>query len=362
MAFDTNTPGGRLEVLDGWRTVSVALVILSHFLIQSDLWPGQPLTRWEHEFQLMSERVGVVGVQIFFVISGFVICRGLIREGSVRTGVSLGAFYVRRCLRILPPLAVFVAVVYLLSAAGLLPSRADTIPRALTFTCDFPHASCGGWFGAHTWSLSVEEQFYLVFPLLFVIVGPGRKGWSLVVAGVLILSSVLLALSGSEWWLVLDNFIPISIGVACALHFSRISRLTADAPAWIVCLALLAALVLSRGYYTAYSPFFTAPIAILIAFMLMASLSPASAVNAALSAKPLVAIGRASYSIYLWQQLVTAQWPGAGPVFYVAITAALIPLALFSFERFETPLIALGARLSKAISKPFRSAAAPQPS
>jgi peptidoglycan/LPS O-acetylase OafA/YrhL len=54
----------------------------------------------------MSERVGVVSVQIFFVISGFVICRGLTREGSVRTDVSLWAFYVRRCLRILPPLAV----------------------------------------------------------------------------------------------------------------------------------------------------------------------------------------------------------------------------------------------------------------
>jgi peptidoglycan/LPS O-acetylase OafA/YrhL len=166
---------------------------------------------------------------------------------------------------------------------------------------------------------------------------------------------LILALSGSEWWLVLDNFIPISIGVACALHFSRVSQLTADMPSWIVCLALLAVLVLSRGFYTAFSPFFTAPIALLIAFMLMASLSPLSAVNMALSAKPLVVVGRASYSIYLWQQLVTAQWPRGGSDLLSGHNCGADPACPFLLRAFRKP----PDRLGRTIVQGPRQAPAP---
>ena len=156
----------RIAPLDGWRAISVALVIFSHLAVSSSIaihFPGElgraVITPFLHE-------CGNLGVNIFFVISGYVITSGLIREYTRSGQVSLRNFYLRRVFRILPPLIMYVFAVLLLAELGVIPPQATGAVNALTFTCNLNLYGCGGWFGGHTWSLSYEEQFYLIIPIM----------------------------------------------------------------------------------------------------------------------------------------------------------------------------------------------------
>src|ERR1035437_3646638 len=147
----------RLDV-QGLRAIAVLLVVAFH--------AGLPVPG------------GFVGVDVFFVISGFVIAGLLLRELDTTGGVDLGRFYTRRIRRLFPALALLVAVVALVSLVlaspfGSSPLTAKTGLGAVLFTANFAiYLTTGGYFDApagtnallHTWSLSVEEQFYVVFP------------------------------------------------------------------------------------------------------------------------------------------------------------------------------------------------------
>src|ERR1700722_11522406 len=148
--------GGRLHALDGWRAVSILAVIFGH------------LARWssigsERSINVLVNSWAILGVQVFFFISGFVIFRGLFKEEQEFESISLVGFYLRRSCRIIPPLLLFIVVAILLTSAGLFQSDIPGLLRGLTFTCNL--GSCGGWTGGHLWSLSAEEQFYLVIPI-----------------------------------------------------------------------------------------------------------------------------------------------------------------------------------------------------
>src|SRR5262249_24678358 len=130
---------------------------------------------------------GFLGVDVFFVISGFVITSMLQREWEASGRIRLGKFYARRFKRLTPALALMVVVTIVGSAVVLSPfgpqqTAAQTALGALLISANIVIArTTGGYFDApaasnpllHTWSLSVEEQFYLAFPLLVMI------GWSL---------------------------------------------------------------------------------------------------------------------------------------------------------------------------------------
>ncbi|MGW3284626.1 acyltransferase family protein [Streptomyces sp. NPDC001002] len=152
---------GRVNGLDGLRTVAVAVVLVYH--VRPDLLPG-----------------GSVAVDVFFTISGFVITRLLLAEYARTGGIGLGSFYRRRWLRLVPALLVVCAVCVVLSlttslrsfdgawvAAGLAAAFVVNIVRAVQ---PGPYSDLTGPLG-HTWSLSVEEQFYLLWPpaLLFLL-------------------------------------------------------------------------------------------------------------------------------------------------------------------------------------------------
>ncbi|MEU9155781.1 acyltransferase [Streptomyces sp. NPDC048417] len=151
--------GGRVAGLDGLRTVAVVLVIVYH--VEPDLVPG-----------------GSVGVDVFFTISGFVITRLLVGEYA-RTGrIGLWAFYRRRWLRLMPALLVMCAVTTLLSVAFTLPLfRGAWVAAALAAgsVVNLVRAGDAGTYSdliaplSHTWSLGVEEQFYLAWPLLLIV-------------------------------------------------------------------------------------------------------------------------------------------------------------------------------------------------
>ena len=149
--------------VEGLRAVAIVLVVLYH--VHAGLAPG-----------------GYVGVDVFFVISGFLITGQLVRELRTDGRISFLAFYARRARRILPAAMLTVIVTAVASALLLNPLAAkralDDLPSAIYFGANIHFAAQGAdYFNAglspspiqHFWSLAVEEQFYIVWPLLLVV-------------------------------------------------------------------------------------------------------------------------------------------------------------------------------------------------
>jgi len=301
-------------------------------------------------FTPLFEGLGYVGVEIFFVISGFVICRGLLSETETFHRISLSAFYVRRSFRILPPLLLYVTVIFLLSRFRIIDGEAQSIVRALTFTCNIPSRSCGGWWGAHTWSLSVEEQFYLIIPLVISVLSTYRV---VALTSMLVLFAFLLLIldwaGQSSVVLFISNFFAIGVGVVCALNERRVRELASSGPQWVFYGAIVGIIILARLHNTRYWTITTVALALLIAYSLFASMSNSSAVAKLFNTGPVRAVGRASYSLYLWQQLATTAFPAAGIEFYALSISGCVLFVLVLYAWMEQPLIGLGAKISRRL-------------
>ncbi|WP_194409392.1 acyltransferase family protein [Microbacterium cremeum] len=155
----SNRPAARLHGLDGLRAIAVALVVVYH-LFPPALLPG-----------------GFIGVDVFFVISGFLITSLLLREHDDRGRIRLGRFWIRRARRLLPALVAVVAVCSTLAwlvGGDVLVRLGAQIAGVATFSYNWLSiAGGGGYFAAATpelfrnfWSLAVEEQFYVLWPLV----------------------------------------------------------------------------------------------------------------------------------------------------------------------------------------------------
>jgi len=156
--------------LDGWRALSLIAVILYHgrsgFFRSSSL-----LTRLSSH--------GDVGVDVFFAISGFLICGLLLQEYHRYGGISLRRFYIRRCFRILPPYYAVLAVLCTISLLGTVHVNYSYLPSCLLFYRNYKPLGMdyqGGFYTAHFWSLAVEEHFYLIWPVLLIAAKPKRAG------------------------------------------------------------------------------------------------------------------------------------------------------------------------------------------
>jgi peptidoglycan/LPS O-acetylase OafA/YrhL len=287
---------------------------------------------------------GPVGVTVFFVISGFLITRLLLEERRESGTINLRAFYLRRTFRILPAYWTYMAVVAVLALTGFVIAGKGSFARALFFTTDYLHA--GFWALNHSWSLSVEEQFYLLWPLALLLVGATRArrlALFLIVAApaVRVLTyqftpelrpaiTAMLHLRGDA----------LMIGCWAALEqearpASRILAFLAR-PATALCAAvyclLLSAIVRRVGLANAAVGYSLEALSA-GAVILWAIRNPGSAVGRILNSRPLVHVGVMSYSLYLWQQLwLTHETP--------------TPLWM-------APLLVLGAALSAAVSYRF---------
>jgi peptidoglycan/LPS O-acetylase OafA/YrhL len=149
----------RLPSLDGWRAISIILVLGAH----SSVAFGFPksldsLFNWSFD--------GRLGVRFFFVISGFLITWLMLVEKAKTGRVNLRHFYVRRALRILPVYAAFLATLGLIQINSSYHQNAVQWIGNLTFITDFAVAQ---WTNGHLWSLAVEEQFYVLWPCLFTL-------------------------------------------------------------------------------------------------------------------------------------------------------------------------------------------------
>ena len=157
----SNKLSGYIPTLDGWRAISIVLVLLHHSRVSVPL----PLIG---PFLAMLSVYGGSGVWIFFAISGILICGRMLQEERKHGRISLRNFYIRRAFRILPP-----ALLYLVTLAALSPflhvAKLELVSSMFFFRnyvlAGLPPAH---WFTAHFWSLAVEEHFYLLLPGILV--------------------------------------------------------------------------------------------------------------------------------------------------------------------------------------------------
>jgi peptidoglycan/LPS O-acetylase OafA/YrhL len=338
--LNTGTTSGRIAVLDGWRCFSILLVMYGHIARWSSIGHTLPFAGYES-----------VGVEFFFVISGFVICSSLLGELEGSGKISIGGFYIRRCFRILPPLILFLLVAW---CSGITSAR--SVAKAGLFLCNLVSVSCDLSI-VHTWSLAYEEQFYVLFPLSLVLALRFGRRWILlatalawpVLVAVLYCFRYTASLAFYLYWFELLLF-----GTAFALYRDQAARIVQR----IGPIGLYVAVPLIFAAYvsgTGLSTFSTKTIIMLfvdfplMAYAVFASTCVRTVVHPILESRPARYLGRISYGVYLFQQPFLVSDAGQGPLFYIAAVIAIIVMAAFSYTFIEAPLIRLGGRLASRL-------------
>jgi len=303
-----------------------------------------------------------LGVVVFFVISGFLITRLMLSERARNGRVSLKLFYARRTLRLFPAAYAFIACICLLWLAGVVHLQARDVWHAVTYTVNFEPGR--SWQVGHLWSLSVEEQFYLIWPCTLVLLGPRRAVW--VAAGVIFFgpfarSGAWLLLRGTPY-LRLETFPMVADSLATGCLLAKVSGWLEGKSLYLrlfrpVYSAGLLALVLLTNRYmdpTAGWVLGTSVINLALAVLIHRCLYCSDGwIARALNWKPVAFAGVLSYSLYVWQQLFlnrnSAAWVSAFPQNLGLVVAA----ALGSYFLLEKPLLKLRNRLraSQAISR-----------
>lgn len=314
-----------LTAIDGLRAVAVLSVVAYH--------AGLPVP------------AGFVGVDVFFAISGYVITRMLAREREDTGRIDFAAFYARRVRRILPALVVMVCVTLAVSAALLPPIAAGQVAHsavaALAVTANLHFLnSTGGYFDTasgempllHTWSLSVEEQFYFLWPMVLLL----NRRWLIVGLTVasLLLADGLRHLDASQAFFQMPaRFWEMGVGGCIALSQPRALKWLAPAG--------LAVLAMAIAYPLPMFPGIGALPAVLGAGAVLVAVHGGTSVRV-LEHPVMRAIGLGSYSLYLWHWPVLVLYrlthlePATLPV-SIALCSGAGVLAWLSYRFVETP-------------------------
>ena len=347
--------------LDGLRALSVVAVICYHA-----------------GFGWM--RGGWVGVEVFFVVSGFLITSLLIDEQGRTGSVGLRQFWLRRARRLLPALAVVLAAVAVaVLVVGTVAQRADVrrdTPWALLYLGNWGQIVGGvPYYGGdpsplrHLWSLAIEEQFYLLWPLIFVALA--RTGWRAATTAKVVAALGVAAMAATAWWhrgmpapiaafggVDRVNFLYLStftraggllLGAAAAFVWrpwrrpgrtgvragAILDAAGGTALAGLGVIAVLATLTAAYVYQ-----WLLALVSILALVAVLAAVHPAGRrLRAILSGAPLVAVGRRSYGLYLWHWpvfvLVGATDGAVAP--FVAGVGITVVVTELSYRFVETP-------------------------
>jgi peptidoglycan/LPS O-acetylase OafA/YrhL len=344
--------------IQGLRAVAVMLVVLAH--------AGVPFLSG-----------GFIGVDVFFVVSGFLITQLLVRETTRSGTVSLARFYARRARRILPVSTLVLLVTSVVAGLTLSASRAQEVVEDVlwssAFVANVHFAQLDtDYFSAdravspvqHYWSLAVEEQFYLVLPLIFVLLVvlgrremgagkryPGRQV-AAVAVGVLALASLVWSIVGTSlspstaYFSSLTRGWELGVGVVLALAIPQLSKLAPRTRRVLGALGLLAILG-SAVAYGSGTPFpgWQALVPVLGTAAVLAAGVDRDGQGAVkpLTWRPVTWVGDLSYSIYLWH------WPalvlgaplltGDDPEWLEksVLLGAVVALSMLSYHLVEQP-------------------------
>jgi peptidoglycan/LPS O-acetylase OafA/YrhL len=306
--------------------------------------------------------VAYLGVDVFYVLSGFLITTLMLREDEKTGRISLKAFYTRRVLRIVPVyyftiLLYFFAVHFQHDVARIAEYKI-ALPWLLTFMAEYRPLAAGNLLG-HAWTLAIEEKFYIFWPLLVVLLLPfrGRK----------VLPLFLLPIVVSFFrWPLNRSYEALLIGATLAIalstkaHWAWVRRMPAVPDA--VLLLFVAVTYVLNGLTRHYSTLFDAAVALMIASLVLRR----GLLRSALENRVLVFVGRRSYALYLVHVLMLdatetylARWTHLKWLNVMAVAFSLsLALASAMHVAIEVPCIAVGRRLSRrfAHSEPVSQA------
>lgn len=354
----------RLSSLDGWRAISILMVLGAH----CHRTPGFPDTLRQPFTWLFD---GDLGVRFFFVISGFLITWLMLLEHRHYGWVSLKAFYARRALRILPVYFAFLLTVAILQ--WLTPYRQSARAWAgnLTFTTNFLDSE---FTTGHLWSLSTEEQFYLLWPGLFVLLAIGSNpGKAFRILGLAVVAAPVCRVIGYKGhpeflFPVMRHFSffaffdSLAVGCAAAVLLATrrdlVSKHLESRPRRAAALGLMLVgipyvLMKLRWLRPLTVPFGPSAQAFGLGLLLLLSvLFPRWGAFRGLNWRLVARIGVLSYSIYIWQQIfcTTPQVFGLRAVWWMSFPGWLVPVFVvssISYYGFERPLLKLRARFRR---------------
>jgi peptidoglycan/LPS O-acetylase OafA/YrhL len=341
----TDKPGSRIPVINGLRGLAILMVVANH----ATLFSQQPGKLWSQS--------GLLGVDIFFVLSGYIITRRLMMEQQRNGSVNIKSFYIRRAFRILPLVFAYLIALCVISyfVDSLNLSRNEFVGTVLFFR-NYQEALHPGMgiYTSHFWSLSIEEHFYLLWPALFL--WAGRK---------LALPLAAFGAIGCALWRLHDRLHPVTIPshfrvmrtdfrmdgllVGCALailltnpNVTRFIYRNFPKETPLFCAFLIFFNELHTGGESSLTTYLL--IAVALASMLIVEEGLA---HQWMSSRALVWLGTISYSLYVWQQLFLYRPArdilplGHLSVFPFNIVCALL-VAASSFYFIERPAIELG--------------------
>jgi peptidoglycan/LPS O-acetylase OafA/YrhL len=319
----------RIPSLDGLRAISITLVILSH------------LVKWKHVSVQVIGSYGDLGVQVFFVLSGYLITNLLLREYERSSTISLQDFYIRRAFRIFPAAFVFLGVVIVLYWHQM---RWYHVAAAVLYVANMD--IWRPWIFGHLWSLSIEEQFYLLWP--FALKKWHRNKTTVLLCVFMATPVFRAALYAFKVHNGIVGSLPVfadqlAIGCLLAIFAPRIPKISGY-------LALVMVLA------TIFIPWFPATSAGRSLFMLFV-LRPLLNVSAAgvvlhviqvpyraLNWTPVAWLGKISYSLYLWQELFCSN-ASLHLGYFLAIPA--LACACLSYYLVEQPMLRLRERCGR---------------
>lgn len=357
---------GYYPALDGIRALAILAVFFFHAEI---LAPGNLLFLFKG---------GFLGVDIFFVLSGFLITSLLIKEWERDDAISLKKFYLRRCLRLMPAYWTHLLILFLFSYALFPRAEAQKVYENNNLAYAFFYLTnwfrvFNGSFAAgplnHAWSLAVEEQFYIFWPtiLWFFLRRRARRSFILLMTISLV---ILSALQRASLWQIEASVDRLYNGFDTRIDCLLIGCVVGLMVSWnmvpknvhalrvikylsLISLALIEYIVLSTTYNTPFlylGGFTLFAVAVGILLMQMMTNPPASAL-ALLEFPPLVWIGRVSYALYLWHCaalifISTFSWSLYPKL--AAATMLAFALTALSYYIIEKPFLRFKEKLSAA--------------
>lgn len=302
---------------------------------------------------------GPIGVDVFFVLSGFLITWLLLKEESRAGAISLRAFYARRALRILPPAYLFLAAA---SAWAWIHGRSPGTGVELA-SCFFFFRNLvfhGSKYLGHFWSLAIEEQFYLLWPAFLVFGRPSRR--LPITFALVVVAPVWRFLNYRLFGVVEGDFMRPDLAYDGLLMGSLLALVRADAKQRrvldrftlahgpVLATVLVASFVLLQVPLTLMSPnhgriALSGSLAVVAVLIHLLVENRAGWVGRALESPSCVWLGRISYSLYLWQQPFLTRWNGSRVELAPQAIVLPIVIAALSYAFVEKPLQALRSRV-----------------
>jgi peptidoglycan/LPS O-acetylase OafA/YrhL len=317
---------------DGIRAVAIIFVFLDH--------------AWESSFP-----GGWAGVDIFFVLSGYLITTLLTEELSERGTIDYLNFYVRRILRLWPAFAAFLFVVVLEISIGKNANTWSFGAVALSSIYMMNWNRAFVWWGeykiGHTWSLAMEEQFYLLWPALLAFIF-FRRPISFVVALIIVMVTwrCFLALNGADPERTYNGFDThgdaLLIGCLLALLTRQNPDLTIKLSGmWLVASGGLLAILLFVPHRTVLTQTAGLSIAALLSAVMIANVRCETPLKPFLSVRPLVYMGKISYGFYLWHYPIVMGLAKYGNTGKIAAFMIAFGVASASYHWLELPFLRL---------------------